>query len=1150
MLLQSLLWLSYPAFLPRRPTDPEIFWFSRKLYNSNPFSNSFMQSEASRANRYSSTDGSLVNSSEIAQHGNGIRLDGSVVDVSGEDAGDPAAVGSDGRGNPGANSILEKDCPQLPQVSNWTEAQFEPSLDFRSQKTTARGRKQSLEVPTLQTRPRVSLDDLPNGRSRGFLYEESLLSMSAEVLTHILSHLTPSSLNAVASVSRRFHSLVTTPHAWRIAFSRYFPAHHSLESHNINGTDVVSDRRAFARLTAHATWRNEYILRTRLLRSLSRGKPAQHPSRGSGSQSGSAVVTYPSQLLSAVTHLHAVFPSSKPPQFIHGAAGSGIVSSSDPSQAKANPWTSRWGNFLFQSFTDLFPGDSPYGLGAGEIVGMPNSMDVSQPYGMVYGEGCPQGRLYFISAEERRGRFLSMSELGSHPSEGIPALHMATTSVTAVWIAKTSNVPKMTRGLIGILSGLSSGVVTAYSLGPRSVHDFRVERGQMTARWVLCPGVPIIAIAVDENFSEKRHAQRRIWVTVLNALGEVFYLTDIPTQRDVPSKNLSPQEIERIAWRTGRSVHWEMIEATRRIAHPDPFNRLSVDASYSPRSSSDSMALNEDQVAAETREIEQFLSFKPKHFRKVCDGWDMRRQLKVDFAGDDSNGAGESAVIINCGLDEGQNASIRRFMRVTVQEKPAPRLPRSGSSTPTAGFVAPHGHTEWRVTDFVFDGPKSHQLTAAAIDESIYAQLTIAEDPLLSPDGAVTAESSPRLSPMPHAKRPASVSEIPGQRARHLAVGTGTGLIYVWDIRATPSLAAEIVNSVRPLRVIRTESPKVLCLAVSSLYLVHGGDDNLVQAWDVLASTTQPIRTLHSRSSRARRRLVQAEASLVGIGTNNFVPSAICLDPDPTVLRGVVVLGTHIRYWSYSSSGADEYKRNKRRLRRSPRDSNGHEGQRSNYTGRETLRDFIEDEHREMKRQEIEDQKMDEWLRSRFGVDLFGPDATEEELIAYAQMLSEEAYNNRQAIRTETRNATPATTGSSDRAFSSDVRTPVETSPSSLASETVEEEMDPDLAEAIRLSLEEQKNGHHDFIPTMEDSIPIRYSKSRKSSRYSSPSLVPDSGESSNQRELEDLEFAIQLSLAEEQSRHDTGGNHEEQFPVLESPQNANDKGKGKARVP
>jgi len=41
----------------------------------------------------------------------------------------------------------------------------------------------------------------------------------------------------------------------------------------------------------------------------------------------------------------------------------------------------------------------------------------------------------------------------------------------------------------------------------------------------------------------------------------------------------------------------------------------------------------------------------------------MRRQLKVDFAGDDLHGAGESVAILNCGLNEGRKLLIRRFMR-------------------------------------------------------------------------------------------------------------------------------------------------------------------------------------------------------------------------------------------------------------------------------------------------------------------------------------------------------------------------------------------------------------------------------------------------------------------------------------------------------
>lgn len=100
-----------------------------------------------------------------------------------------------------------------------------------------------------------------------------------ELLTHALSHLPATDLSSVALVSQRFHALVTTPHAWRAAFARFFP-----------GTTVEAapktesfrtDKRAFCRLTALATWRSEYIIRTRLLRSLSRGKPMQTGSSSS-----------------------------------------------------------------------------------------------------------------------------------------------------------------------------------------------------------------------------------------------------------------------------------------------------------------------------------------------------------------------------------------------------------------------------------------------------------------------------------------------------------------------------------------------------------------------------------------------------------------------------------------------------------------------------------------------------------------------------------------------------------------------------------------------------------------------------------------------------------------------------------------------------
>ncbi|KAL1969210.1 hypothetical protein VTN77DRAFT_464 [Rasamsonia byssochlamydoides] len=1035
------------------------------------------------------------------------------------------------------------------------------------------------KILVLRPKPRLSLADLPN-----------------EVLTHILSHLPPASLTAITLVSRRFHTLVTTPHAWRIAFSRYFPGPYSLDRNRATSDHLISDKRAFTRLTALASWRSEYILRTRLLRSLSRGKPAQPPSsgkygssRGSVILNGSPVTTYTSRLIYPVSHIDALFTSGatgKPPLFIHGAAEQGAASTSDPTTGKTGTWGLS-GQQVFQHFADLFPGDAEYGLGAGEVVGLPNSMDVSQPYGMVYGEGCPHGRCYFISTGEQRGRFLSVSELDSEPHLGIPAVNLITTAVSAVWIAKSPNVLKMTNGLIGILTGSSSGILTAYSLGTNPAHDRRFEGGQVTAKWVLSPGVPIIAIAVDENFSAKRYSQRRIWAAVLNALGEVFYLTEIPVQPEAPAK-LNAEQLERLAWKTGRSVRWELVEATRRIARPDPFNQQLVDGSYSPRSSSDSMGLDEHQIAAETREIEKFLSFKPKHFRKVCEGWDMRRQFKVDFAGDDGNGAGESVIILNCGLDEGQGASIRRFTRQKhrverpVTSEPFPRIhgpkqpsslfggpsapagtetpssvPRSRASSHLGDGVSSVVNTEWRVSEFVFDGPKSVKLTASALDQSTYAQLTVSEDPLLGMSGASTA-SSPLSSPLPHMSSPSSISEIPGQRARFLAAGTATGTVYVWDVRAPTSRTPDVINQVSPLRVIRTDSPQISCLALTSLYLVHGGNDGLVQAWDPLASTSRPIRTLNSRfSSRARRRLIQAEASVLGVGNNYFAAGAICLDPDPTMLRGIVSLGTHVRYWSYSSSAADEYKSSKRRLRRSQRGSNGSpEGQRFSSTGRGALRDYIADEQMELERQKIAEQKERERLRGRFGIDLLGPDATEEELIAYAQMLSEESYNSDELKRREAEASVLASSVSSDTVAAQDSSFPPRefSSSSSPVLETVEEELAPDIAEAIRLSLLDENPGAFD---SPSPSIPIKYAKGAKYNRRRSSNSYPAAtfamAESSTRQEQDDLEFAIQLSLAEEQSRAQAMAAQEEEFPALMAPSTPplgrTDKGKGKARA-
>ena len=199
-------------------------------------------------------------------------------------------------------------------------------------------------------------------------------------------------------------------------------------------------------------------------------------------------------------------------------------------------------------------------------------------------------------------------------------------------------------------------------LGINPVHDRRFEKGEATAKWVLCPGVPIIGIAVDEKTSYRRHSHRRIWAVVLNALGEVFYLTDVPVRPDFKGKP-DPAQIDRLAWDTGRTVEWNLLEHTRRNAKPDPYNTAAVDGSYTPRTSCYALGLSKEQVTGETKEIEKFMAYRPKHFQSICEGWDMRRQLVVDFTGDDRHGAGESVILLALGSDEVKSASIRRYTR-------------------------------------------------------------------------------------------------------------------------------------------------------------------------------------------------------------------------------------------------------------------------------------------------------------------------------------------------------------------------------------------------------------------------------------------------------------------------------------------------------
>ncbi|KAI1824181.1 hypothetical protein F4861DRAFT_507035 [Xylaria intraflava] len=1026
---------------------------------------------------------------------------------------------------------------------------------------------------------RVNIDDFPN-----------------EILTHILSHLHPDSHASVALVSKRFYSLITTPHAWRMAFQRFFPAQEALVSPgkplgvawgDDDDDTVRSQVRAFTRLMPHTSWRSEYLLRTRLLRSLSRGKPGANvvgvgaPSRSSQSgKKATAVLTYNTKVPSVITHLHATFKPNgkKSPRVIHGASDLGVGSASDPTVGKVE----KWGlddPFTFARLDEVMPQLMPYGVGDGPAA-MPNVMDVSQPYGLVGGEGFPGGRVFFRPTGEYRGKYLSQENSVVEAHADIPKVPELSEGVCSVWVAKSSSVPTVTRSLVGIMTGSSLGVVTTYALGYDPTGP-RYIPGEISARWVLSPGVPIIALKVDDSYSQKRKDLGRVWAVALNALGEVYYLSQPPTP---PATKTKADDSIKLAWHTGRTTYWHLVEATRRQARPDNSGKNVVRGSYSPRSPSNAMDLTKGQMVAEAREIERFFHYKPSHFRKVCYGWDMRRKLEVDFAGDDKLGAGESFFIIDCALDDDNTWALRRFARtVLIQAQPDathPTAPESssepathesifggsntqssapssssfplpeqvsssgGKHSPSPVLEAPKGVDDWVETKFWSKEIGNATITASAVDMSLMALVTSFEDPRKDISGP-SSSRSPTFSGQ-------TSSDIPGRMGRLIGLGTDTGRVVLWNMRAIHT-----GDGIFPVRVIETESPEVSCLALSALYLVHGGSDGLVQAWDPLASTLEPIRTLNSRSpGRMPRHLLALHPAITD--SNFSAVSAIYLDPDPTVLHGIVAFGALVRYWAYSSSSQSTGR--KRRLRHS-------DVVHSRVSGRRHgggVRGYIAAEAEELRDEQQHEAREQARLRARFGVGL--NNLSEEEALRYAEMMSQESFlldEQRRVSASDTGSTadfdTTSTTGSVDTVTPDPSVTnmsPPTRSTSAAVEAISESEYELQIQTAIRLSLLEGVNdlgrsprgnssGEFDGPITFTEKKG-KVSSVPSSSRNGSSSRAVATSSSAVD---DDLELALQLSLAEEESRQMAASleTSEDGFPPLGG--DGWGKGKGKARA-
>ena len=774
---------------------------------------------------------------------------------------------------------------------------------------------------------------------------------------------------------RRLRDVVDSPHAWLHAFSQYFPGPNALRrtadiaQYERTSAEVRTEKRAFTRLAPVASWTSEYLLRTRLIRCLGRGKPGlpfAAPAPGKPYK-GYATLTFNSRLASGIDRLDAAFGSTlnkKLPRFAHGWSSTGTVTASDK-RGKSDGWgiSQRFGTW--RTFEEVYPGHAPWGLEDGEVVGLPNVMEISVAYGMVYGEGFPGGHLFYLAGDEKVIHWLpTTADTEFERSYEIPRIPAALEAVCSVWVAKSVTIPRTTNGIVGILCGSSSGTVSIFSFG-KSSREQRFSKGALTARWILSPGVPIIALTADDNYSEERKSERRIWAVALNALGEVFHLRDVPRCMAYKPSDDAASFVDRNAWLNGRTCKWGVVSPSQRVLRHSMEQSYNGLAFYSEAISGQETPLTLDQ-------IEESIAKRPIDFRSQFEGWDMRRRLEVDFGGDDANKAGENIVVVDHSAQGGQ-PGIARYRR---------RL------DPTDASV-----DYWLQSKLTFAQHRNIRATTTALDASMYATLTCSEDLAL---GQTRRERTKRDGSTSVGTVEMSPFAMPGARSRFIAAGTDTGVVFIWDTRSSTASSPEIINDVHPLRIIVTDSPSISSLALTALYVVHGGSEGLVQAWDVLASTTDPVRTISSRNTlNARRRAAIAQQTQLNQTSQNHAAGAISLDPDPTSLRGVVAIGTWLRYWHYSSEAAveDISKSRKRKMHRELRGLNSSPGEGVSNSRRYGLKSFVTDEIAERKLEEklqANERKKEDRIAARFGLHLLGEGASEEEMLAYATMLSEE----------------------------------------------------------------------------------------------------------------------------------------------------------------
>ncbi|KAF3940091.1 hypothetical protein ABW19_dt0203281 [Dactylella cylindrospora] len=466
----------------------------------------------------------------------------------------------------------------------------------------------------------------------------------------------------------------------------------------------------------------------------------------------------------------------------------------------------------------------------------------------------------------------------------------------------------------GVFSEYGVGLVYITSEG--DVHVFQVDTSPLApefdihrtletnrmAKWRVSPRCALINLKVDDDYTPEKKALGRPWCVVQNIVGEIWTFSGDPnpppefqesglTEEEEEEADLerADNEIENgpIGDELSLMDHTEREETWQRIRQElaDKY-KAERDAARDAEKKKIAQHVQGHWTMIEGTRVERPISgfYLDDLYRDtgliVGDNENLQ-PLKLPWIMEVDFGGYNVVTFTTTSTEERRVQGFRYRLNTEFADK-KPEIPEPEILGSQAFAGSPDDWTKTRLRipksgEEIFDQGKNPQnITTIAMDQSWLARST----PAAPNDNTV------------------------GGNGRLFAVGTNHGRVLVFNIRGNPTKRSSDILT--PMRVCKIPgSPKVTCLAVTSLSLIVGANNGAISVFDPLGSSTEPIRKIvHAMSIDAKKDYFQRTSQYGWSRTeqeNTWQEETsayqLCVDPNARNWRGAAILGCNILYW-------------------------------------------------------------------------------------------------------------------------------------------------------------------------------------------------------------------------------------------------------------